>query len=230
MHRCRSLDPGDQLVGERVHRVHGQERGLHRARRAVRRRRGMGRAPWDEPDPPVDRYPLDRSGAPAAPFRETRRTDETQPSRVPGLRPVAPPVLDHPPPERHLADDPSGEGTESRERLGTDRGVDTAAASPLRCRGAALRTGRRVRSTRRPDLGPRQGREPELTVHLDQAPPAPGGDRLGEGRNLGAAGTEPHLAMMRLPSQSGRGRSRAEAAAPERRTAGEHRERSLPGR
>jgi hypothetical protein len=36
--------------------------------------------------------------------------------------------------------------------------------------------------------------------------------------------------MMRHPSQSGRGRSRAEAAAPERRTAGEHRERSLPGR
>ncbi len=196
---CRPPDPRDQLVGNRIHRVHGEQRRLHRACRRVRHRRGVVHAPRDEPGPPGDPHPLDGIGSPAASLRQTRRAHEAQTGRVADLGPEASAVLDHPSPERHLADHASREGAKSGERLGANRGVDTASASPLRCRRAPLRAGRRVRSTRRPDLGPRQGREPELAVHLDQAPPAPGGDRLDEGRDLRLPVVEPHLVMMRLP-------------------------------
>ena len=72
---------GDQLVGERVHRVYGEERGLHRARRAVRRRRGMGRAPRDEPDfRPATGTRWTASAR--LPLPSARHAEQTRPSRA----------------------------------------------------------------------------------------------------------------------------------------------------
>ena len=65
------------------------------------------RAPRDEPRPPGDPHPLDGIGSPAASLRQTRRAHETQAGRVANLGPEASAVLDHPSPERHLADHPA---------------------------------------------------------------------------------------------------------------------------
>ena len=105
--RCRPPDPRDQLVGDRIHRVHREQRRLHRPRRRVRRGRGVVRAPRDEPGPAPDAHPLNRIGSPATSLRQTGRAHETQAGRIADLGPEPSAVLDHPSPERHLADHPA---------------------------------------------------------------------------------------------------------------------------